>query len=238
MLQLRVPDVRNMTTAYDVTSQDLTSSGESIVTYTQKLSYDATTDAARPDYYALVPFVDSPYRELLLQRLSSSINSFTSLLAIATPAVPSTSDDSGGLSLAAIIGITVGGAAGLLLLAYGAYSLGSRRKGADTGIDEQNETTNHRDDAGIISNEVSEPHVGNAIDYNNNDSETIQIPSRLVAELPAQAHIHATNTSPGYEVSQKDQCRSVEGDPIRIVNAVAVPNPNKSQEDVANYHHH
>jgi hypothetical protein len=229
MLQLRVPDVRNMDTVYDVTGQDLSSSGENTVTYTQSLSYDATADALTPDYYTLLPFVDSPYKELLLQRLSNSSNSFTSLSAIATPVVPV---DSGGLSLAAIIGISAGGVVGLLLLVYGGYALGSRRKGTETGTDERNDTTNHREDAGIINNEMSEPHFGNVIDRNNNDSETIQIPSGLVAEVPTQARIHDTNISPHYEVSQKDQCRTVVGDPIRIVNATAVPQPNKSKDDV------
>jgi hypothetical protein len=229
MLQLRVPDVRNMDTVYDVAGQDSSSSGENTVTYTQSLSYDATADALTPDYYTLLPFVDSPYKELLLQRLSNSSNSFTSLSAIATPVVPV---DSGGLSLAAIIGISAGGVVGLLLLAYGGYALGSRRKGTDTGIDERNDTTNRREDAGIINNEISEPHIGNVIDRNNNDSETIQIPSGLVAEVPTQACIHDTNISPHYEVSQKDQCRTVVGDPIRIVNATAVLHPNKSQDDV------
>jgi hypothetical protein len=172
---------------------------------------------------------------------------------------PTSNIDSGALSLAAIFGIAAGGTAGLFLMACGGYALGRRRrKDTDTGSDDQKGTTNFQEDAGITYNDISEPHIGNVIDRNNNDSETIQIPSGLVVALPAQAHIDDTNTSnikgsetiqipsrlvvqvlpqsrihdtsPDYEVSQKDQCRSVVGEKVRIVNAVAMPNRNKSEK--------
>jgi hypothetical protein len=183
----------------------------------------------------VLPFVDTPYKELLLQRLSNKINAFSSLSAISTPVIPtSIIDDSGGLSFAAIIGIAVGGTAGLFLMACGGYAVGSCRRGdAETRSSDQKGTTNFQEDAGIIYNEVSEPHIDIVIDRNNNDSETIQIPSRLVVQVLPQSRIHDTNISPHYEVSQKDQCRSVVGEPVRIVNAVAVPNRNKSKDDVA-----
>jgi hypothetical protein len=159
-------------------------------------------------------------------------------------------DDDGGLSLAAIVGIAVGGAAGLLLVTCGAIALGSRRrKDAETGSNDQKGTTNFQEDAGTIYNEVSEPHIGHVIDRNNSDGETIQVPMGLVVELPESEtihipshlvmevlpqtrHHHANNTSPddAYPVSQKDQCRSVVGEPMRMVNAVAVQqNSDKSQ---------
>jgi hypothetical protein len=159
-------------------------------------------------------------------------------------------DDDGGLSLAAIVGIAVGVAAGLLLVACGCIALGSRRrKDAETGSKDQKGTTNSQEDAGTIYNEVSEPHIGHVIDRNNSDGETIQIPMGLVVELPESEtihipshlvmevlpqtrHHHANSTSPdyGYPVSQKDQCRSVVGEPIRMVNAVAVQqNSDKSK---------
>jgi uncharacterized surface protein with fasciclin (FAS1) repeats len=234
MLQLRVTDVRNMTTVYDVTGQDLSSSGENTVTYTQSLLYDATADALMPEYYTLLPFVDSPYKELLLQRLSNSSNSFTSLSAIATPVVPV---DSGGFSLAAIIGLSAVGVLGLLLLVCGALGSRRRRKDGDTGSHEQNDTTNHREDAGIIYNEVSEPHIGHVIDRNNSDGETMHVPLGLVVELPESETIHIPShlvvevrpqTDYRIPVSQKDQCRSVVGDQNRMVNAVAVQNSDKS----------
>jgi hypothetical protein len=163
---------------------------------------------------------------------------------------PSPTIDSGALSLAAIIGIAAGGTAGLFLMAYGGYALGSsrRRKDAETRSNDQKGTTNFQEDAGIINNEVSEPHIGHVIDRNNSDgetiliplglvtelpeSETIQIPSHLVMEVLPQTRNRHANTSPnyGYLVSQKDQCRSVVGEPIRMVNAVAVQNSDKSED--------
>jgi hypothetical protein len=154
-------------------------------------------------------------------------------------------DGRGGSSLSAIVGIAVGVAAGLLLVTCGSgYALGScrHRKDAETGSTDQKGTTNFQEDAGTIYNEVSEPHIGHVIDRNNSDGETIQVPMGLVVELPESETIHipshlvmevllpqtrnhhANNTSPdyGYPVSQKDQCRSVVGEPIRMVNAVAV----------------
>jgi hypothetical protein len=160
-------------------------------------------------------------------------------------------DDDGGLSLAAIVGIAVGGAAGLLLVACGSIALGRRRrrKDADIGRKDQNGTTNFQEDAGTLYNEVSEPHIGHVIDRNSSEGETIHVPLGLVVELPESETIHipshlvmevlpqtrnhhANNTSPdyGYPVSQKDQCRSVVGEPIRMVNAVAVQqNSDKSK---------
>jgi hypothetical protein len=128
--QFNVPEVRNMNTVYDVTNQDTSSTGGSnIVTYTQSLVYDATSDAKPAEDLALLPFADTPYKNMLLDSLKANIPSFSDASAISTPVIaePPSDDGRGGLSLAAIIGIAAGGAVGLLLLACGAYVLGSRR---------------------------------------------------------------------------------------------------------------
>ena len=127
--QLRVPEVQNMNTAIDVTTHDKsTTSGSYAVTYTQNLDYDATSDARKPEDYALLPFLDT-YKTELLDRLKSDVGSFAGLTSISTPviAAPSIEKESGGLSLPIIIGIVAGGVVGLLLLACGAYAMGSRR---------------------------------------------------------------------------------------------------------------
>ena len=128
--QFRVPAVQNMKSVVDVTSQDTTStSGSNMVTYTQNLDYDATSDARKPEDYALLPFVDTTYKNELLDRLKSDVGSFADLTTISTPVIAGAPkvEESGGLSLPIIIGIVAGGVVGLLLLACGAYALGSRR---------------------------------------------------------------------------------------------------------------
>jgi hypothetical protein len=128
--QFREPAVMNMETVVDVTKQDsTTTSGSNTVSYTQNLKYDATADARTAEDYALLPFVDTNYKNELLTTLKNDVASFSGLTAIATPiiAVPVPAEDSGGLSLPIIIGIVAGGVVGLLLLACGAYALGSRR---------------------------------------------------------------------------------------------------------------
>ena len=84
----------------------------------------------QPEDYALLPFVDTTYKNELLDRLKSDVGSFADLTTISTPVIaepPKVEESSGGLSLPMIIGIVAGGVVGLLLLACGAYALGSRR---------------------------------------------------------------------------------------------------------------
>lgn len=127
-LQFRVPAVRDMSTAFDVTGQNSQSAEGNSITYTQTLDYEATSDAKEANDYALLPFVNTPYKQLLVETLRNNIDAFSSLTDISTPVIPAeTGGDDGGLSLGAIIGIAVGGAAGLLLLAWCAYAMGSRR---------------------------------------------------------------------------------------------------------------
>jgi hypothetical protein len=72
------------------------------------------------------------------------------------------------------------------------------------------------------TNEVTAPVVS---------SETIRIPSGLVTEIPVQPTRLDMNTGSDYQVTQKDQCRSVVvGKPIRIVDAVAIPNAYKPMD--------
>jgi hypothetical protein len=89
------------------------------------------------------------------------------------------------------------------------------RKGEDTDTagGEQNGNSN-KVAVPSVSNTVSAP-VSSVTSSNISNSAAIQVPSHLVSELP---------TGADYQVTQKDQCRSVVGVPIRIVNAVAIPN--------------
>jgi hypothetical protein len=106
----------------------------------------------------------------------------------------------------------------LPLLLAAAYWVHRRQKGEDdTGNDGQNGK----------NNEVTAPVASDMISPNNSNSETILIPSGLVAEIPSQPTSLDKNTGSDYQVSQKDQCRSVVGEPIRIVDAVAIPNAYK-----------
>ena len=87
-LQVRVPAVRNMTTIVVATAQDTASTiGSNIVIYTQSLNYVATNNASKTEDYALLPFFDSDYKNVLLARLSSEIDSFADLNSIATPVI-------------------------------------------------------------------------------------------------------------------------------------------------------
>jgi hypothetical protein len=224
--------------------------------------FPVTLASTMAPVYVAVPVMSPTTNTMIPQNQSPSQPTNTTPTAVNSAIGverPTSNIDSGALSLAAIIGIVAGGTAGLFLMACGGYALGRhRRKDTATVSNDQKGTTNFQEDAGIIDNDISEPHMGNMIDRNNNDSETIQIPSGLVVALPAQAHIDDTNTSnnkgsetiqitsrlvvqvlpksrihdtnPDYEVSQKDQCRSVGGEQVRIVNAVAVPNRNKSEK--------
>jgi hypothetical protein len=89
------------------------------------------------------------------------------------------------------------------------------RKGEDTDTtDGEQNGNNNKVAVPSVSNTVSAP-VSSVTSSNISNSATIQVPSRLVSELP---------TGSDYQVTQKDQCRSVVGVPIRIVNAVAIPN--------------
>jgi hypothetical protein len=86
--QFRVPDVQNMTTVIDITSQDTTSThGTNTVQYTQTLLYEATKDARPADDYALMPCVDTPYKNTLLASLKANVTSFVDVVAISTPLI-------------------------------------------------------------------------------------------------------------------------------------------------------
>jgi hypothetical protein len=112
----------------------------------------------------------------------------------------------------------------LPLLLAAAYWVYRRQKGEDN-----NEVT-----APVVSDMIR-PNNSNSETIripsgnNNSNSETILIPSGLVTEIPAQPTRLDMNTGDSdYQVTQKDQCRSVVvGKPIRIVDAVAIPNAYK-----------
>ena len=127
-LQFRVPAVQDMSTAFDISGQNSNTAQENAITYTQTLSYMATADAKEPEDYVQLPFLDTPYKQMLVEQLRNNVDAFSGLTDISNPVIPvEPESDESGLSLGAIIGIAVGGAAGLLLLAWGAYAMGSRR---------------------------------------------------------------------------------------------------------------
>lgn len=184
---LREPSVRNMNTVYDVTNADATTTaGRNTVTYTQNLLYDATANANDAEYYALAPFVDTPYKNILTDTLRENIGSFSSLSAIVTPVIAApepTDDGDGGLSLPIIIAIAAGGAFGLLLLAGGFYALGSRR-----------------DDRYPVNDGPNTNHVGGSSNLNSGymstDDQDNMLPSTFQMSIGGDDDIISTMDDP------------------------------------------
>ncbi len=196
-LQARVPAVLNMNSVVDFTTQDTSTSGSNKVTYTHNLDYDATNDARVPKDYALLPFVDTNYKNDLSARLKSEIDSFADLSSISTPviAVPSVEAKDEGLSLPIIIGIVAGGVVGLLLLACGAYALGSRRDARYPVSDGPGgNSNNHSNAGGYNSNDDMHDNMPSTFQMSMGDDDVIStMDDPTVAKL--------SNTMSGGETS-------------------------------------
>ena len=128
--QFRFPEVRNMDSAYTVVTQDTsTTKGSNIASFTQMLSYaTASLEQGKPQGYAILPFADAAYKELLMKELVTNIDSMLELSAISTPVIipPNTIND-GSLSTGAIVGVAIAAICGLLLMAIVGYFIGKQK---------------------------------------------------------------------------------------------------------------
>jgi hypothetical protein len=110
--QVRVPEIRNMDVTYTILTQDvkMTKNGNSnTVSYTQNLTYDATSNARNAEYYTLLPFADTSYKTELLQLLQYDIDSFVNLTAVITSIdAKSNAHGASGGRTGTIIGILIG----------------------------------------------------------------------------------------------------------------------------------
>jgi hypothetical protein len=136
----RVPEVRNMDTSYTVKYQNTTTTSiynqSNVVTMSQLLSYDITTSSSmtskleKPEYYAVLPFTNDTYKEVLLQQLISSIESLMELSAISLPDIlmePVVVNEEQTLSNGAIAGIVLAATFILLLMLFMGYWIGKQR---------------------------------------------------------------------------------------------------------------
>ena len=129
--QFRVPEVRNVATTYNMSTQDTTTFvGSNIITWTQFLTYDMVSGSGtnqpqqqqednNSDDILLLPFMNSTYKDELIEVCRTNIDSFANLSAISTPIIAESVDvDSSGslLSTGAIIGIVVAGILGVVLI--------------------------------------------------------------------------------------------------------------------------
>jgi hypothetical protein len=96
----------------------LQSSSDTTITYSQELSYRQTNSETTPETVASSPFITEELRkgyvDALQQTNDPAFQSISSVSAVTAP--EGAGGDSGGLPTAAIAGIAVGGAVGLMLL--------------------------------------------------------------------------------------------------------------------------
>ena len=216
-LQVRVPAVRNMTTIVVATAQDTASTiGSNILIYTQSLNYVATNNASKTEDYALLPFFDSDYKNVLLARLSSEIDSFADLNSIATPViVQSTVEQDNSVSIGGIIGIVIAAVSGVGLMVYLGYRIGKHKAEHSTPVERPNSNENEN---GIKEMTANAQHL-QSINAGNEQQKNMPVASNENHDRPdppAQTNDHV----PTY----KDQARSV-------VNPIveATPEPNNKR---------
>lgn len=115
-------EIRRMFSTVKVIGQS-SGSGNNIIYYNQSLDYYSTSDASNATEIIVKPFDDVIANSDYASRLSTNIGAFNnvdspiSIPALTQPEPPSESEE-GGLSLAAIIGIAVGGAVFCALLLF------------------------------------------------------------------------------------------------------------------------
>jgi hypothetical protein len=199
--QYRVPFVQNMDTSYAVVSQDTSiTSGSNAVTFTQTLSYSTTSESEKPQSYALLPFADANYKELLLNQLVKEIGSLINLSAISTPVIiePVTIEDNG-LSTGAIVGVVLAAVFCLLLMACAGYFIGKQKstdmdsKGKETVENGTGTTINER------QNETTSPTLNTCVDPTTVNQKQQYIPvatneTRRGAETPVLNYKDQTRT--------------------------------------------
>lgn len=234
--QFRVPEVRSMESVYTVVTQDtFTTRGSNIVSFTQLLSYAITSsELGKPQGYAILPFTDAAYKEVLLQELVTNIDSMIELSAIATPVIipPYTMNDSG-LSTGAIAGVVVAAIFGLLLMASIGYFIGKQKnehalsmdnsssKDKPTGEKRSGVSMDHLDNASSGQSPPIQNTFGNPSTVKLQQQQHINMEnneSRRQIDPPAQTGDHILN--------YKDQTRTVI---CPIVEAI--PDPKKQTND-------
>ena len=111
----------------------LQQSGTLKVTYDQSVTYMiAQSSAVTPSDVVLQPFASDTARGVFTDMLIATGDpAFAGLTSVSSVSQgqPDPSNDGGGLSTGAIIGIACGGAAGLALLAYGGYRISQKDSG-------------------------------------------------------------------------------------------------------------
>jgi hypothetical protein len=219
--QSRVPGVRNMDTRYDVLVQDTTTMvGSNIITLKQTLKYDAASDLGdfNAETFVLLPFMDSMYKELLVEESLANIDSFRELSEISTPVIAkSVETESGGLSTGAIVGIVVGVILGLALLMVGIWKFVDKRSEGRAQANDNDTETNREWQS--ISNVPVGPPLNNAQPQGLSTSVTAQLISNPSAQSNEYMNVAARNDirrvadppapSDDYMVTYKDQSRSV-----------------------------
>jgi hypothetical protein len=205
--QFREPDVMNMKTAMNIITQDNTrTSGSNTVTYRQDLEYDATNDARTAEDFVLLPFVNTNYKNHLLNTLKSDVRSFSGLTAISNPVIADSIivEKSGDLSVGAILGVVVAGIFCLLLVAYAGFLIG-REKSADTANGKGRQTRVYeREMINEYPNTTSLPPVQAYVDTT---PVTVHLPNVATDETCRGTDPPAQTSYP--VLNYKDQARSV-----------------------------
>jgi hypothetical protein len=238
--EFRVPDVRNMETMYDIVTQDITTiRGSNIITLIQNLTYDTpnTNENSDPSTYIALPFMDSMYKQVLIQDCKTNIVSLQELSEISTPviAIPVAppNDVNNKLSTGAIFGIVVGVLLGVALMTAGIWKFIVQRN--------KNENPSKKNNTELLFNE---PPMGPTSSSNVTPSglTTTSVSARLVSDPPTTLNDNITNVSyhdhhtrsvvavdpkfqppkenNNYVLTYKDQSRSVTLPPIPTVRAV------------------
>lgn len=225
-VQFRVPTLWNMRTIYIATTQDVsTILGSNIISFQQNMTYDSISTIINPEDYALLPFNDTFYTELLLEKLGTTIESFNEISEVFAAFIiePYAYEDFG-LSVGAIVGVVIAAIIGLLLVAGAGYFLGKQvvdRPSPEKNVKEMDDRSNHDNEHANTIGETQSPAGNLHI-----------IPANVPNALDANCqYIHSPIQSNDYVVTYKDQSRSVVG-PTPIVQAIPELK-NQKQDDGA-----
>lgn len=233
--KFRVQNVRNMESTYSFMTQDTaTFVGSNIVSFTQSLTYNTVSEAGNPNEYIMLPFMDTLYKDLLLEQLKTNVDSFLETTAISTPIISESSVESKGLSIGTIVGVVVGAIVGLLLVAglwrfFLKQNIDRRLATNVTGV---HQTTDNRTQTMGEGSENIHPISTNV---QGQIPPTTASTGRLIEVPPPQPNNNKERRSgvdppaqtSRYEVTYKDQSRSVTG-PTQTVQAIVHPRSDSS----------
>jgi hypothetical protein len=173
--QVREPEIRNMEVTYTILTQDVKMTNNvnsNTVSYTQNLTYDATTNAKNAEYYTLLPFADTSYKTELLQLLQYDIDSFANLTAIVTSIdAKSNAHGAGGRRAGTTIGIIIC----LLFVVTGVmYVVRKHKLKRSSCNDRVNDSTKeHTDEHGMQPEENTRNNVFSAGKFSTDDNNPI-----------------------------------------------------------------